>query len=123
MIANVNINGFVTPIELPDTVRAGGDVQAYHIDYGGLVEIGGVVSVDAQPVRDGEIEGVALLPLGFSRVLSVSATAGNVKETAEHLTGESAFVELAGDTLKVFASARANEAKTIQVFWSAKLMR
>lgn len=122
----VFINGYETVIEIPDeqvlsTVKAQGDQSNYEIEYGnGLKEVGGVVEVQATSVKDGVIEGVQRVELPFYKTLDFQVTAINVSASPAVLTGEFAFARLDDKVLVVYGTANSNEAKAIQVKWTAK---
>lgn len=122
----VFINGYETVIEIPDgqvlsTVKVQGDQSNYAIEYGnGLKEVGGVVEVQATSVRDGVVEGVQRVELPFARTLDFQVTALNVSASPAVLTGEFAFARLDDKVLVVYGTANSNEAKAIQVKWTAK---
>nr|DAK94341.1 MAG TPA: hypothetical protein [Caudoviricetes sp.] len=98
MYINANINGFKTPIELPEIFAEREQVQtsddpnnSYVIRQGNLVEIGGVVTINTTPVTKGTgTEGskrVDLSSYGFTKILNVQATAedtpaGSIHENA-----------------------------------------
>lgn len=122
----VLINGYETVIEIPEnqeisTVKAQGDQNHYEIEYGnGLKEVGGVVEVQAASVRDGVVEGVQRVELPFYKTLDFQVTAINISASPAVLTGEFAFARLDGNVLVVYGTANSNEAKAIQVKWTAK---
>lgn len=119
MYINANINGFNTPIELPEVFatresvqaldpEASGDENAYVIKQGNLVELGGVVTIRTNPVTKGTgTEGthrVDLTPYHLVKVLNVQATAedtpaGSIHENA-HIgdVGNDGFVVYATST-------------------------
>lgn len=122
----VFINGYETVIEIPDgqvlsPVKVQGNQSNYAIEYGnGLKEVGGVVEVQATSVRDGVIEGVQRVELPFYKTLDFQVTALNVSASPAVLTGEFAFARMDGNVLVVYGTANSNEAKAIQVKWTAK---
>lgn len=122
----VIINGYETVIEIPDgqvlsPVKVQGDQSNYEIEYGnGLKEVGGIVEVQATSVRDGVVEGVQRVELPFYKTLDFQVTALNVSASPAVLTGEFAFARLDDKVLVVYGTANSNEAKTIQVKWTAK---
>lgn len=122
MYINANINGFNTPIEIPEVfapieqVRELESVQpevqtsedSYVIKQGDLVEIGGVLTIRTAPVTKGTgTEGthrVDLAPYHLVKVLNVQATAedtpaGSIHENA-HIgsVGNDGFVVYATST-------------------------
>lgn len=95
MYINANINGFNTPIELPEVFAEREQIQtsedSYVIRQGSLVEIGGIVTINTTPVTKGTgTEGskrVDLSSYGFTKILNVQATAedtpaGSIHENA-----------------------------------------
>lgn len=122
----VNINGYETVIEIPESqvlspVKVQGDQSHYEIEYGnGLKEVGGIVEVQATTVKEGVIEGVQRVELPFVKTLDFQVTAINVSASPAVLTGEFAFARLDENTLAVYGTANASEPKTIQVKWTAK---
>ena len=99
MLINANINGFNTPIEIPEIFAVREEVQAletvfssdensYVIKQGNLVEIGGVLTIQTTPVTKGTgTEGskrVDLSPYGFTKILNVQATAGDTSAGSIH---------------------------------------
>lgn len=123
----ININGFETPIEIPEgqtlsPVTAQGDKTNYRIEYGnGLVELGGTVDVTVNRVAEGVLEGIHNVALSFSTTLSVQVTAMNVIQGAETLNSESAFITDTTDGFRIYATARSTaETQVIPVRWVAK---
>lgn len=122
----VIINGYETVIEIPDgqvlsPVKVQGDQSNYEIEYGnGLKEVGGIVEVQATSVKEGVIEGVQRVELPFYKTLDFQVTALNVSASPAVLTGEFAFARLDNKVLVVYGTANSNEAKAIQVKWTAK---
>lgn len=122
----VNINGYETVIEIPESqvlspVKVQGDQSHYEIEYGnGLKEVGGIVEVQATTAKEGVIEGVQRVALPFVKTLDFQVTAINVSASPAVLTGEFAFARLNENTLVVYGTANASEPKTIQVKWTAK---
>lgn len=97
MLINANINGFNTPIELPEVFAEREQVQisgdSYVIRQGNLVEVGGVLTIQTTPVTKGTgTEGskrVDLSSYGFTKILNVQATAedtpaGSIHENAHY---------------------------------------
>lgn len=95
MHINANINGFNTPIEIPEVFAEREQIQtsedSYVIRQGNLVEIGGIVTIDTTPVtKETGTEGthrVDLTPYHLVKVLNVQATAedtpaGSIHENA-----------------------------------------
>ena len=122
----VNINGYETVIEIPESqvlspVKVQGDQSHYEIEYGNcLKEVGGIVEVHATTAKEGVIEGVQRVELPFYKTLDFQVTAINVSASPAVLTGEFAFARLDENTLVVYGTANASEPKTIQVKWVAK---
>lgn len=100
MYINANINGFNTPIELPEIFAEREQIQtsddpnnSYVIRQGNLVEVGGVLTIQTTPVTKGTgTEGskrVDLSSYGFTKILNVQATAedtpaGSIHENAHY---------------------------------------
>lgn len=97
MYINANINGFNTPIEIPEIFAEREQVQtsddSYVIKQGNLVEVGGVLTIQTTPVTKGTgTEGskrVDLSSYGFTKILNVQATAedtpaGSIHENAHY---------------------------------------
>lgn len=95
MYINANINGFNTPIELPEIFAEREQIQtsedSYVIIQDSLVEIGGVLTIQTTPVTKGTgTEGTHRVDLSehhFSKILNVQATAedtpaGSIHENA-----------------------------------------
>lgn len=112
MYINANINGFNTPIELPEIFAEREQIQtsddSYVIRQGNLVEVGGVLTIQTTPVTKGTgTEGskrVDLSSYGFTKILNVQATAedtpaGSIHENA-HVgsVGNDGFVVYATST-------------------------
>lgn len=112
MHINANINGFNTPIEIPEIFAEREQIQtsddSYVIRQGNLVEVGGVLTIQTTPVTKGTgNEGskrVDLSSYGFTKILNVQATAedtpaGSIHENA-HVgsVGNDGFVVYATST-------------------------
>lgn len=95
MYINANINGFNTPIEIPEIFAEREQIQtsddSYVIRQGNLVEVGGILTIQTTPVTKGTgTEGskrVDLSSYGFTKILNVQATAedtpaGSIHENA-----------------------------------------
>lgn len=120
----VNINGYETVIEIPESqvispVQVAGSSDSYRIDYGnGLVKVGGELAIKTVPVKDGtgRTEGMVTVDLPeFSRVLSFGVVAmdsdrGSLFEHA-HL-GQVTFKDM-----NVYASAISDKAVELKVNW------
>ena len=120
----VNINGFETVIEIPESqvispVKVEGNSDSYRIDYGnGLVKVGGELAIKTVPVKDGagRTEGMVTVDLPeFSQVLGFGAVAmdsdkGSLFEHA-HL-GQVTFKDM-----NVYASAISDKAVELKVNW------
>lgn len=118
MRITANINGFETPIEFPGgslwSIRHTGNREEYSIDYGEILECGGVIDIR---VTSGE--GSKVLNLGdrgISNLLDFQATA---MDNNSGSIQESTHIEFTdGNTVRVYARATSNA--TIKVKWSAK---
>lgn len=115
MYINANINGFNTPIEIPEIFAEREQIQtsddpnnSYVIRQGNLVEVGGVLTIQTTPVVKGTgTEGskrVDLSSYSFTKILNVQATAedtpaGSIHENA-HIgsVGNDGFVVYATST-------------------------
>lgn len=120
----VNINGYETVIEIPESqvispVKVEGNSDSYRIDYGnGLVKVGGELPIKTVPVKDGtgRTEGMVTVDLPeFSQVLSFGAVAmdsdkGSLFEHA-HL-GQVTFKDM-----NVYASAISDKEVELKVNW------
>lgn len=120
----VNINGFETVIEIPESqvispVKVEGNSDSYRIDYGnGLVKVGGELSIKTVPVKDGtgRTEGMVTVDLPeFSQVLGFGVVAmdsdkGSLFEHA-HL-GQVTFKDM-----NVYASAISDKEVELKVNW------
>ena len=92
MYINANINGFNTPIELPEVFAEREQIQtsddSYVIRQGNLVEVGGVLTIQTTPVTKGTgTEGskrVDLSSYGFTKILNVQATAEDTSAGSIH---------------------------------------
>lgn len=120
----VNINGYETVIEIPESqvispVKVEGNSDSYRIDYGnGLVKVGGELAIKTEPVKDGtgRTEGMVTVDLPeFSRVLGFGVVAmdsdkGSLFEHA-HL-GQVTFKDM-----NVYASAISDKPVELKVNW------
>lgn len=120
----VNINGFETVIEIPESqvispVKVEGSSDSYRIDYGnGLVKVGGELAIKTAPVKDGagRTEGMVTVDLPeFSQVLGFGVVAmdsdkGSLFEHA-HL-GQVTFKDM-----NVYASAISDKEVELKVNW------
>lgn len=111
MLVNVNINGFNTPIEIPEVFAEREQIQtsedSYVIRQGSLVEIGGVVTINTTPVTKGTgTEGthrVDLTPYHLVKVLNVQATAEDTPAGSIH---ENAHIgDVSNDGFAVYATS------------------
>ena len=136
MLINVDINGFNTPIEIPEvfatseqfrtleTVQP--DVTAgennYVIKQGNLVEVGGVVSINTTPATKGTgTEGskrVDLSSYGFSKILNVQATAEDTPAGSIHENAHVGDVNAQGFT--IYATSTHGEAVEFKVRYLVK---
>ncbi len=128
MLINVDINGFNTPIEIPevfatreqfDSVQPDVTVgeNNYAIKQGNLVEVGGVLTIQTTPVVKGTgTEGskrVDLISYGFSKILNVQATAEDTPAGSIHENAHIGSVENSGFT--VYATSTHSEAVDLKV--------
>ena len=121
MYINANINGFNTPIELPEIFAEREQIQtsedSYVIRQGNLVEVGGVLTIQTTPVTKGTgTEGskrVDLSSYGFTKILNVQATAEDTPAGSIH---ENAHVgSVSNDGFVVYATSTHNEAVEFKV--------
>lgn len=133
MLINVNINGFNTPIEIPEvfalreSVQAldpevSGDENSYVIKQGNLVELGGVVTIRTNPVTKGTgTEGTHRVNLAdhhFSKVLNVQATAEDTPAGSIHENAHIGDVSAQGFT--IYATSTYSEAVDLKVRYFVK---
>lgn len=111
MYINANINGFNTPIELPEVFAEREQVQtlgdSYVIRQGNLVEVGGVLTIQTTPATKGTgTEGskrVDLSSYGFTKILNVQATAEDTPAGSIH---ENAHIgDVSNDGFVVYATS------------------
>ena len=126
MYINANINGFNTPIELPEIFAEREQIQtsedSYVIRQGNLVEVGGVLTIQTTPVTKGTgTEGskrVDLSSYGFTKILNVQATAEDTPAGSIH---ENAHVgSVSNDGFVVYATSTHNEAVEFKVRYLVK---
>ena len=131
MLINVNINGFNTPIEIPEVFapaelaervqsldpEISGDENPYVIRQGNLVEVGGVVTIRTNPVTKGTgTEGTHRVDLSehhFSKVLNVQATAEDTPAGSIHENAHIGSVSAQGFT--IYATSTHTEAVDLKV--------
>ena len=107
MYINANINGFNTPIEIPEVFAEREQVQtsgdSYVIRQGNLVEVGGVLTIQTTPVTKGTgTEGskrVDLSSYGFTKILNVQATAEDTPAGSIHENAHVGDVDTQGFTV------------------------
>ena len=121
MHINANINGFNTPIEIPEVFAEREQIQtsddSYVIRQGNLVEVGGVLTIRTNPVTKGTgTEGskrVDLSSYGFTKILNVQATAEDTPAGSIH---ENAHIGSVGnDGFVVYATSTHTEAVEFKV--------
>lgn len=129
MYINANINGFNTPIEIPEIFAEREQIQtsddsnnSYVIRQGNLVEVGGVLTIQTTPVTKGTgTEGskrVDLSSYGFTKILNVQATAEDTPAGSIH---ENAHVGSVGnDGFVVYATSTHTEAVDLKVRYLVK---
>ena len=136
MLVNVNINGFNTPIEIPEVFatservqalestqpEVSGDENSYVIKQGNLVELGGVVIIRTNPVTKGTgTEGTHRVNLAdhhFSKVLNVQATAEDTPAGSIHENAHIGDVNAQGFT--IYATSTYSEAVDLKVRYFVK---
>lgn len=117
----ISINGMETTIEIPDgqglsPVQVQGDKNNYRIEYGnGLVEVGGLVEVEATPTN-GHIEGFYPIKVNFTNFLDVQVTPLDLPSAVQ----ENAHISYTDNGFKIWANANTTMASTIKVKWTAK---
>ena len=107
MYINANINGFNTPIEIPEVFAEREQIQtsddSYVIRQGNLVEVGGVLTIQTTPVTKGTgTEGskrVDLSSYGFTKILNVQATAEDTPAGSIHENAHIGDVDTQGFTV------------------------
>lgn len=136
MLVNVNINGFNTPIEIPEVFATREQFEvlesskpefevtddSYVIRQGNLVEVGGVLTIQTTPVTKGTgTEGskrVDLGSYGFTKILNVQATA---EDTPAGSIRENAHIGSVGnDGFVVYATSTHTEAVDLKVRYFVK---
>lgn len=133
MYINANINGFNTPIELPEVFATREQFEAakpeiqtsddsYVIKQGNLVEVGGVLTIQTTPVTKGTgTEGskrVDLSSYGFTKILNVQATAEDTPAGSIHENAHIGSVDNTGFT--VYATSTHGEAVEFKVRYLVK---
>ena len=131
MLINININGFNTPIEIPEVFapaelaervqsldpEISGDENSYVIKQGNLVELGGVVTIRTNPVTKGTgTEGTHRVDLSehhFSKIFNVQATAEDTPAGSIHENAHVGDVSAQGFT--VYATSTHTEAVDLKV--------
>lgn len=128
MLINANINGFNTPIEIPEIFAEREQVQtsedSYVIKQGNLVEVGGVLTIQTTPVTKGTgTEGskrVDLSPYGFTKILNVQATAEDTPAGSIH---ENAHIgSVSNQSFTVYATSTHTEAVEFKVRYLVKAL-
>ena len=126
MYINANINGFNTPIEIPEVFAEREQVQtsgdSYVIRQGNLVEVGGVLTIQTTPVVKGTgTEGskrVNLSSYGFTKILNVQATAEDTPAGSIHENAHIGDVDTQG--FAVYATSTHTEAVEFKVRYFVK---
>lgn len=121
MYINANINGFNTPIEIPEIFAEREQIQTsddyYVIRQGNLVEVGGVLTIQTTPVVKGTgTEGSKRVDLSehhFSKILNVQATAEDTPAGSIHENAHIGDVSAQGFT--VYATSTHTEAVDLKV--------
>ena len=136
MLINANINGFNTPIEIPEVfapieqVHELESVQpevqtsedSYVIKQGDLVEVGGVLTIQTTPVTKGTgTEGskrVDLSSYGFTKILNVQATAEDTPAGSIHENAH--YSDLSNEGVTFYATSTHTEAVEFKVRYLVK---
>lgn len=126
MYINANINGFNTPIEIPEIFAEREQIQtsddSYVIRQGNLVEVGGVLTIQTTPVVKGTgTEGSKRVDLSehhFSKILNVQATAEDTPAGSIHENAHVGDVSAQGFT--VYATSTHTEAVDLKVRYFVK---
>ena len=133
MLINANINGFNTPIEIPEIFAVREEVQAletefssdensYVIKQGNLVEVGGVLTIQTTPVTKGTgTEGskrVDLSSYGFTKILNVQATAEDTPAGSIHENAH--YSDLSNEGVTFYATSTHTEAVEFKVRYLVK---
>ena len=128
MLINANINGFNTPIEIPEVFAEREQVQtsedSYVIRQGGLVEIGGVLTIRTAPATKGTgTEGSKVVDLSaynLTKVLNVQATAEDTPAGSIH---ENAHIgSVSNQSFTVYATSTHTEAVEFKVRYLVKAL-
>lgn len=126
MYINANINGFNTPIELPEVFAEREQIEtsddSYVIKQGNLVELGGVLTIQTTPVTKGTgTEGskrVDLSSYSFTKILNVQATAEDTPAGSIHENAHIGSVNAQGFT--IYATSTHTEAVDLKVRYFVK---
>lgn len=128
MYINANINGFNTPIEIPEVFASREQFEAakpeiqtsddsYVIKQGNLVEVGGVLTIQTTPVTKGTgTEGskrVDLSSYGFTKILNVQATAEDTPAGSIHENAH--YSDLSNEGVTFYATSTHTEAVEFKV--------
>lgn len=138
MLINANINGFNTPIEIPEVFATSEQVRelesvqpevqtsedSYVIKQGDLVEIGGVLTIQTTPVTKGTgTEGskrVDLSSYGFTKILNVQATAEDTPAGSIHENAH--YSDLSNEGVTFYATSTHTEAVEFKVRYLVKAL-
>ena len=128
MYINANINGFNTPIELPEVFAVREQIQtsddSYVIRQGNLVEVGGVLTIQTTPVTKGTgTEGskrVDLSSYGFTKILNVQATAEDTPAGSIHENAH--YSDLSNEGVTFYATSTHTEAVEFKVRYLVKAL-
>lgn len=138
MLINANINGFNTPIEIPEVFATSEQVRelesvqpevqtsedSYVIKQGNLVEVGGVLTIQTTPVTKGTgTEGskrVDLSSYGFTKILNVQATAEDTPAGSIHENAH--YSDLSNEGVTFYATSTHTEAVEFKVRYLVKAL-
>ena len=131
MLQRVNINGFETFIEIPESevispIKVEGNSDNFEIDYGnGLVKVGGEISIKTTPVKgdSNRTEGSVTVdfPVEFRNILSFGVVAIDSSKGA--LYEHAHLGQVTSKDMKVYASALSKEPVELKANWFVEGLR
>lgn len=125
MLQRVNINGFETFIEIPESevispVKVEGNSDKFVIDYGnGLVKFGGELSIKTVTVKDGNGRTEGSVSVDFPKELRNVLSFGVVAiDSSKGALFEHAHLgQVTSKDMKVYASALSDKPVELKVNW------